>query len=166
MKVCCHSVVATVFIGVKRWVNSFPKTLLGHQLFLSLGPDHHVTSSISHCRDCCWFEVIVSQSAAKRNQASHIFFFVVVVFCTGITFFTSHCVAFTINFKGREDMEEDNSMSHHTFVLQARAEVSFMRRWRRHWKKQLMKTKLQFPDAFELPAALIWLSPFRLPSQL
>lgn len=104
-----------------------------------------------------------NQSPKKVKPARCFFFllfFPVRFYCTGFTF-TNRCVAFTMRFKSREDLDQDNSWSHHTFVLQARGEVSFMRRLRRHREKQLMKTKLQFPDAFELLAPLIWLSSFR-----
>lgn len=156
--VCCRSAASEVFTVVEG-----EPTLQGHQWLLLLDPDRHVTSSIKSSCDCCWFEVIVSQSVTEESQASQVFFllfFPVRFYCTGFTF-TNRCVAFTMRFKSREDLDQDNSWSHHTFVLQARGEVSFMRRLRRHREKQLMKTKLQFPDAFELLAPLIWLSSFR-----
>lgn len=62
-----------------------------------------------------------------------------------------------IFFKGRRLWGKVIAAITTIFVLQARSEVGFMRRRRRHWEKQLMKTKPQFPDAFELPPVLIWL---------
>lgn len=161
--VCCHSVVAKVFIRVKGESTVFPKHSWDTSYYC------HWTLTIKWrlqsvfpviAADFKWLSA--NQPLREINPVTWFFIYLFFMHQHHLLHKSPH----RFYDKGREDLEEDNSMSHHTFVLQARGEVSFMRRLWRHWKKQLMKTKLQFPDAFELPGALIWLSPFRLPLQL
>lgn len=119
----CHSAAAGLHRS-RRWADT-----PGTPAITAIGPwpSCYVFNQVF-----AWLPLIWSDcppiSRLEKSSQPHGFFCLLFFFCTSITFFTSRRIAFTINFKGREDLDGDNSIGHHTFVLQARGEVSFMRR--------------------------------------